>query len=785
MLRALRPSCSWANRLQCSSHTPNAHPGLSVRTYADYTLTEYFKRLMRNEGKPGDEEKLGLKKKDGRKRVKMDWREKVKRKKIQREKQKPITPLWTREQLLQDSVTDADAQLWVSTVNIRDDQEERRRRPGPKEDRPEGDRDAYESGKQVGMLERDRDAYGSRRGVSMLEQDRDAYKSRKGISMLEQEIRDRAKERREKARREKEEETGRPTDYPNTMRREPGVTVFRPEPKVANDEPEDSRAQVEQEVEQLIGSRLEIVKTLLIKRTIEASSRGGIKPEDVLDKIISQLVSLPEELFVVEQDEIEDVDESEILETVETDTPPPLPAREETHETTRETSQVQQLQRLQQDPQTDQRTETLEGVPQQKTKEPSKPGRETAGTALKQDVKEEELARALNKQARKARKVFLRAVQKVEETERMAEAEQAEIKSSRKGSDTETTERKTGKKAILEELERLDAQGESVGRLSAKDEPNKVEKSVDKESAPPRVREADKAMVKGTVEPKVTDAVEPNLEYADEFQAKEVGLSRKQIKKVRQMEQRKADKAERQVELEALIARKEEEANTLAETLQMPGKKGAKSMKAQEPGDNKPDEAGMTGAEQDKTIGAMDAAITAQIHRVKETDASKSKDTSPLEMSELELFGELKKVAADLRLPLAIIGTAGPESGSETRAAADSSRTTTVVTDRKARRRQKLIDAEEKRIRDTLGLNSHSTEPNWEVQQQVTRFIAKMDAKTELREARKAKRNNNAAKAKQIKLETERVGQLIKKVIASDDWKPSVHQKPLRRVRKA
>lgn len=56
------------------------------------------------------------------------------------------------------------------------------------------------------------------------------------------------------------------------------------------------------------------------------------------------------ELSDVGEDEIEDVDESQILETVETDTPPPQVVREETQETTRESPQQQlhQLQQLQQ-----------------------------------------------------------------------------------------------------------------------------------------------------------------------------------------------------------------------------------------------------------------------------------------------------------------------------------------------------------------------------------------------------------------------------------------------------
>jgi len=82
----------------------------------------------------------------------------------------------------------------------------------------------------------------------------------------------------------------------------------------------------------------------------EIQSTSSDEEEDNLADLAKE-ESEASELSDVGEDEIEDVDESQILETVETDTPPPPPpARDEARGTARGTSQVQQLPQVSQDP---------------------------------------------------------------------------------------------------------------------------------------------------------------------------------------------------------------------------------------------------------------------------------------------------------------------------------------------------------------------------------------------------------------------------------------------------
>jgi hypothetical protein len=84
----------------------------------------------------------------------------------------------------------------------------------------------------------------------------------------------------------------------------------------------------------------------------EVQSTSSDEEEDNLADLAKDESDVSE-LSDVAEDEIEDVDESQILDTVETDTPPPPPppppVREDMQEAARETAQMQQLLQLQQD----------------------------------------------------------------------------------------------------------------------------------------------------------------------------------------------------------------------------------------------------------------------------------------------------------------------------------------------------------------------------------------------------------------------------------------------------
>lgn len=132
---------------------------------------------------------------------------------------------------------------------------------------------------------------------------------------------------------------------------------------------------------------------------------------------------------------------------------------------------------------------------------------------------------------------------------------------------------------------------------------------------------------------------------------------------------------------------------------------------------------------------APERSVREEIARIKPA-VPEDKSSRSTDLSYVELFGELRKVAADLRVP-----RVRTVHGTEPLAAASAEELDPglIVLPRSARRREHLIQQQEKKIREKLGLDKMSKEPNAKVKDKLDDWILREDTKAELREMRKAK----------------------------------------------